>query len=47
LSWTLVGPRTDVAVHLRADNLFDQHVAYQVGLPNPGRVLSAGLTVGF
>ena len=47
LSWRLPGPRTQTEAHLRLDNLFDQLVAYQVGLPNPGRVFSGGLSVGF
>jgi iron complex outermembrane receptor protein len=47
LSWALPGPRTHVDLHLRADNVFDQLVAYQVGLPNSGRVVSAGLAVDF
>jgi len=33
--------------HLRVDNLFDQWVDYQTGLPGPGRVFSGGLSVGF
>ena len=34
-----------VEVHLRVDNLFDQWVDSQVGLPQPGRVVSGGLSL--
>ena len=47
LSWRFPGPRTQTEAHLRLVNLFDQLVAYQVGLPNPGRVFSGGLSVSF
>jgi len=47
LSWSFVGPSNRTEAHLRCDNLFDQLVAYQVGLPNSGRVFSAGVSVDF
>ncbi len=47
VSWRLLGPRTRTEAHLRIDNLFDQLVAYQVGLPNPGRVFSGGISAEF
>jgi len=47
LSWRFAGPRSQFEAHLRLDNLFDHLVAYQVGLPGPGRVLSGGASVSF
>ena len=47
LSWCLAGTRSQSEAHLRLDNIFDQLVEYQVGLPAPGRVFSGGLSVGF
>ncbi|MEN8007926.1 MAG: TonB-dependent receptor [Candidatus Krumholzibacteriota bacterium] len=47
LSWRIDGSRNRTEAHLRLDNLFDQLVAYQVGLPGPGRVLSGGVSVDF
>ena len=43
LSWSLRAAGRTVEAHVRVDNLFDQHVAYQTGLPGPGRELSAGV----
>ncbi|MFN2369701.1 MAG: TonB-dependent receptor plug domain-containing protein [Candidatus Krumholzibacteriia bacterium] len=46
LSWTWVrsaASGSDVELHLRVDNLFDQRVDFQTGLPEAGRTLSAGL----
>lgn len=43
-SWALGPDRShDLEAYLRVDNLLDQTVAYQVGLPEPGRLVSAGL----
>ncbi len=36
---------TEWEAHLRVDNVFDQWTDYQVGLPEPGRVVSGGLMV--
>ena len=47
LSWRLAGPRSQTEAHLRLDNVFDQLVEYQVGLPAPGRVVSGGISVGY
>jgi iron complex outermembrane receptor protein len=47
LSWRFPHPDTSIDLHARVDNLFDQLVAYQVGLPNPGRVFSAGAAISF
>jgi iron complex outermembrane receptor protein len=53
LSWRWeVGTRADglaaeVEAFLRADNLFDQAAHYQVGLPEPGRVVSCGASVSY
>ena len=47
LSWRFGHPPTAIDLHARVDNLFDQLVEDQVGLPNPGRVFSGGLSVGF
>ena len=47
LSWRLDGPRSQTEAHLRLDNVFDQLVEYQVGLPAPGRVFSGGISVGY
>jgi len=47
LSWQFIHSQTTMDLHARVDNLFDQLVEDQVGLPNPGRVFSAGITVGF
>jgi outer membrane receptor protein involved in Fe transport len=47
LSWRFDHLRTAINLHARVDNLFDQLVADQVGLPNPGRVFSGGLSVDF
>ncbi len=45
-SWTDVpGSSSDVALHLRVDNLFDQRVDWQTGLPGPGRLVSGGMAV--
>ncbi len=33
----------ELEAHLRLDNVFDQWTNYQVGLPEPGRVISGGL----
>jgi len=43
LSWALRAGATPLAVHVRVDNLFDQRVDDQTGLPAPGRVLSGGI----
>ena len=48
LSWDWVdvpGSTSDVELHLRVDNLFDQRVDYQTGLPEPGRTVSGGLAL--
>ena len=47
LSWQFVNSQTTMGVHARVDNLFDQLVPDQIGLPNAGRVFSAGVSVGF
>ena len=47
LSWRLDGPRSQIEAHLRLDNVFDQLVEYQVGLPGSGRVFSGGISVAF
>jgi len=41
------GPHRTLEAHLRVDNLFDQTSCYQAGLPGPGRIVSAGLGLGF
>ncbi len=41
--WLQDGRR--VELHVRIDNLFDQEVSYQVGLPEPGRVIAGGLSL--
>jgi len=38
-------PGVEVEAHLRLDNVFDQWTDYQIGLPEPGRVISGGLLV--
>ena len=45
--WAGAGLATEIEAQLRAANLFDQSVYYQTGLPEPGRVLSGGVSVGF
>jgi iron complex outermembrane recepter protein len=53
LSWAMDSPLgsaaadAELAFHVRWDNLFDQRVDYQTGLPGPGRTLSAGLSANF
>lgn len=37
----------EVEAYVRATNIFDQWVDSQVGLPEPGRIISGGLSVGF
>jgi len=37
----------DREIFVRVNNLFDQTVEYQTGLPEPGRMLLAGLKLGF
>lgn len=45
--WRL-GPVTrPIELHARMDNVFNQRVDDQVGLPNPGRTLSAGAAIRF
>ena len=48
LAWRWVqvpGSTTDVELHLRLDNVFDQRVDDQVGLPNQGRLISGGISL--
>ena len=48
LSWDWVdvpGSSSDVELHLRVDNVFDQRVDYQTGLPEPGRTVSGGVAL--
>ncbi len=48
LSWDWVdvpGSTSDVELHLRVDNLFDQRVDYQTGLPEAGRTVSGGVAL--
>lgn len=45
IRWVLEVRRDEVEAHVRIDNLLDAWVDDQVGLPGPGRVLSAGLRV--
>jgi len=47
LSWRFAGAGHWAEAHLRVENIFDQLVAYQAGLPNPGRLFSAGVNVEF
>jgi len=42
LGWRWPTTRGEVSVYLRADNLFDQRVDWQTGLPEPGRIISGG-----
>jgi len=39
--------KANLEAYVRAANIFDQWVDSQVGLPEPGRVLSAGMSLGF
>ena len=41
------GRKTEIELHVRWNNLFDQRVDYQVGLPGPGRMISGGASAGF
>lgn len=43
VGWRWPTARGEVTAHLRVDNLFDQRVDFQTGLPEPGRVLSGGV----
>ena len=48
LAWRWVdmpGSTSDVELHLRLDNIFDQWVDDQVGLPGSGRVISGGISL--
>jgi hypothetical protein len=49
LSWrfAVAGRKTGTEAHLRLENIFDQLVEYQVGLPGPGRVFSGGISAWF
>ena len=38
---------TEVEAQLRVANLFDQSVSYQTGLPEPGRIVSGGVSLSF
>ncbi len=42
--WTWLSAR-DVEAYLRLDNLFDQRIDSQLGLPAPGRMLRAGIAL--
>ena len=39
------GSTSDIEMHLRLDNVFDQRVDDQVGLPGSGRVMSGGVSL--
>jgi iron complex outermembrane receptor protein len=43
VGWRWPTEHGELAAHLRLDNVFDQRVDWQTGLPEPGRVLSGGL----
>ena len=48
LAWAWVdvpGTSSDVELHLRVDNVFDQRVDHQTGLPGPGRLVGGGVAV--
>ena len=45
--WYLTRPAGGLELHLRLDNIFDQRVDNQVGLPNAGRTLSGGVALDF
>jgi iron complex outermembrane receptor protein len=47
LSWRFLHPDTAIDLYARVDNLFDQLVEYQVGLPNPGRIFTMGAAIDF
>ncbi|MBU8870942.1 MAG: TonB-dependent receptor [Gemmatimonadales bacterium] len=47
LSHFLVGQETKIELHVRLNNIFDQQVNYQTGLPGPGRMVSFGASAGF
>jgi iron complex outermembrane receptor protein len=47
LSWRLPRLARGLDLHLRLDNIFNQRVDDQIGLPNPGQTLSGGATVSF
>ena len=45
LSWQLQMADASWQAHMRVDNLFDQWTDYQMGLPEPGRIFSTGISV--
>jgi len=47
LRWLLAGTARDMELHVRLDNIFDQRVDDQVGLPNAGQTFSGGVAVDF
>lgn len=47
LSWALAHPARGLDLHMRLDNVFDQRVDDQVGLPNAGRTVSGGVAAQF
>jgi len=42
LAWTFGASQAPLGLHVRVDNVFDQRVDDQTGLPGPGRVVSGG-----
>lgn len=47
LAWRFAGPDRTVTLHLRLDNISNSRVDDQVGLPNPGMLLSGGAEIAF
>ncbi len=47
VGWRWDTARGEVSAFLRVDNLFDQRVDWQTGLPEPGRVTSGGMGWSF
>ncbi|MBD3220601.1 TonB-dependent receptor, partial [bacterium] len=44
VAWRTLLDGRELELHVRADNLFDQRVDFQTGLPAPGRRIGGGLT---
>jgi len=43
IGWRWPTNSGEISAYLRADNLFDQRVDWQTGLPEPGRIISGGV----
>ncbi|MFT5233710.1 MAG: iron complex outermembrane receptor protein [Candidatus Krumholzibacteriia bacterium] len=47
VAWDIMRSGHDIEIHARLDNVFDQRVDDQVGLPNAGQTISGGVAINF